>query len=204
MAQFSQGKEARQGRAEAEGRRAPQDGTQGAASPLAQAYFDEGLQFMYAFGTAMALASFREAERHDPDCAMCVWGQAWALSPYLNGGMSPQAEGEARAAIGRAAALAERGASPVERALIDAFRVRYAEEPTEAPAEEAPAEEPAEAPAEEAPAEEPAEASEEEAPSEEPAEASEEAAPSEESAEASAEEAPVEAAVEEAGEESKE
>ncbi len=41
------------------------------SSDMAQAYFNEGLQFMYAFGPSSALLSFREAQRHDPNCAMC-------------------------------------------------------------------------------------------------------------------------------------
>ncbi len=71
-------------------------------SDMAQAYFNEGLQFMYAFGPSSALLSFREAQKHDPNCAMCYWGEAWALSPYLNGEMRPAAEKEAYAAIRRA------------------------------------------------------------------------------------------------------
>ena len=100
-------------------------------SDMAQAYFNEGLQFMYAFGPSSAVRSFREAQKHDPNCAMCFWGEAWALSPYLNGRMNLESESKAYAAIQVARDLSERRASEVERALIEAFTVRYAESPTE-------------------------------------------------------------------------
>ncbi len=97
-------------------------------SDRAQAYFDEGMLFMYAFGTSAAARSFRAAQREDPNCAICWWGEAWALSPYLNGGMGPGDERKAYAAHRRAAELAST-ASDVERALIDAFAVRFEAEP---------------------------------------------------------------------------
>lgn len=100
-------------------------------SDTAQLYFNEGMQFMYAFGLASARRSFQEAQRYDPDCAMCFWGEAWGWSPHLNGGMSPDMERRAFAALQKARAL--RGhANARERAIIDAFAVRYAETPTAA------------------------------------------------------------------------
>ena len=35
----------------------------------------------YAFGRPEAVSSFRVALEEDPDCAMCAWGEAWALGP---------------------------------------------------------------------------------------------------------------------------
>lgn len=98
-------------------------------SPRAQAYFDQGLQLIYAFSLPQAIASFEEAQRHDPGCAMCWYGEAWARGPYLNGGMREANAAEAFEAIQRASALAEEegGATGVERALIDAMSVRYTE-----------------------------------------------------------------------------
>src|SRR5690242_19918657 len=43
----------------------------------AQAYFNQGFQLMYAFDQAGAVRSFREAERRDPECAICFWAEAW-------------------------------------------------------------------------------------------------------------------------------
>src|SRR5690606_2714085 len=58
------------------------------ASRRAQAYFDQGARLMFAYAPGEARRSFAEARRLDPKCAMCWWGEAWTLGPYLNGGMS--------------------------------------------------------------------------------------------------------------------
>lgn len=47
-------------------------------SPKAQKYFDQGLVFYYGFDNERAKASFEEAARQDPECAMCYWGIALA------------------------------------------------------------------------------------------------------------------------------
>ncbi|TVR84968.1 MAG: hypothetical protein EA405_00160, partial [Rhodospirillales bacterium] len=49
------------------------------ASERAQAYFDQGLRLAYGFARSDAARSFRAAQSHDPGCAMCYWGEAWAL-----------------------------------------------------------------------------------------------------------------------------
>ena len=98
-------------------------------SRRAQAYFDQGLRLMYAFDTDLALRSFREAQRHDPDCAMCHWGEAWALSPYLNGRMGPEDEARAHEAVSRASDLVAEDGTAAERDLIAASRVRFAADP---------------------------------------------------------------------------
>ena len=102
-------------------------------SPAAQAYYRQGMQLMYAFTLPAALASFEEAQRQDPECAMCYFGEAWARGPFLNGRMQAQNAPEAFEAIQRALDLAEEtGATPVERALIEAMSLRYTEEEDEA------------------------------------------------------------------------
>ncbi|MCH7890053.1 MAG: hypothetical protein IH921_00980, partial [Gemmatimonadetes bacterium] len=53
----------------------------------AQAFFDQGIQLMYAFTLMDAARSFREAQLLDPNCAMCYFGEAWAWGPYMNGPM---------------------------------------------------------------------------------------------------------------------
>ena len=75
-------------------------------NPEAQAYFDQGFQLMYAFGKLDAARSFREAEKRDPDCAICYWGEAWAWGSYLNGPMQPFEAPYAWAAIQKALKLA--------------------------------------------------------------------------------------------------
>ncbi|SVC03108.1 uncharacterized protein METZ01_LOCUS255962, partial [marine metagenome] len=52
--------------------------------PLAQAYFDQGIQMVYAFTFPVAIRSFEEAQRQDPNCAMCYWGEAQARGPFIN------------------------------------------------------------------------------------------------------------------------
>lgn len=92
----------------------------------AQAYFDQGFQMMYSFAKAEAVRSFREAWARDPACAICYWGEAWAWGSYLNAPMNGQEAPHAYTASRKALSLRSR-ATAVERALIDAMAVRYAE-----------------------------------------------------------------------------
>jgi tetratricopeptide (TPR) repeat protein len=94
----------------------------------AQAWFDQGFRLMYAFGKEDAVRSFREAWKHDPDCAICYWGEAWAWGSYLNGPMRPPEAPHAYAALRKAMALAADGHGTArERDYIDALSVRYVE-----------------------------------------------------------------------------
>ncbi len=92
--------------------------------PEAQAYFDQGFQLMYAFAKYEAVRSFREAQRHDPECAICYWGEAWAWGAYLNFPMSADEAPYAYAAIQKALELREH-ASAREQVYIDVLSVRY-------------------------------------------------------------------------------
>lgn len=92
----------------------------------AQAYFNQGFRLMYAYARAEAGRSFREAERRDPDCAICFWGESWAWSPYLSESRTAEHDARAYAAIQKARAVLDR-ASPVEKALIDAMSARFTE-----------------------------------------------------------------------------
>ncbi|HXE58449.1 MAG TPA: hypothetical protein VNK43_10655, partial [Gemmatimonadales bacterium] len=94
----------------------------------AQAYFNQGLRLYYAFNHAEAIRAFREAQRRDPDCAMCFWGEALAWGPNINAAMDSAAGVAAYAAVQRAVALEGR-ASTLERALIQALATRYAPVP---------------------------------------------------------------------------
>ena len=99
------------------------------SSDTAQRYFNEGLQFMYAFGVASARRSFREAQKHDPNCAMCFWGEAWGWAPHLTGGMGPEQERRAYEALEKARGLL-RHATDRERALIETFATRFSANPS--------------------------------------------------------------------------
>lgn len=90
----------------------------------AQAYFDQGLRMLHGFNHAEAARAFKEAQRLDPTCAMCFWGEAFALGPNINAPMDP-ALNDAAFAAARAAFAKADGASEKERALIDAMVLRY-------------------------------------------------------------------------------
>jgi tetratricopeptide (TPR) repeat protein len=96
--------------------------------PEAQAYFDQGLRLYYAFNHQEAVRSFREAQRLDPECAMCWWGEALAWGPNINLPMD-SASGVAAWEALQEAEDRRMHAAPEERALIDALGGRYAEVP---------------------------------------------------------------------------
>src|SRR5215470_5151773 len=93
-------------------------------SPLAQRYFDQGLRLAYGFNHAEARRAFRTAKKHDPDCAMCAWGEALVLGPNINAPMEADAVAPAMAAVGKAQERAP-SASAREQALIKAVAERY-------------------------------------------------------------------------------
>lgn len=99
------------------------------ASAEAQRYYDQGITLAWAFNHEEARRSFRAAQELDPTCAMCFWGEAFALGPNINDGMHDDAVAPAFAAISRARDLMG-GASPRERALIVALAERYAPDGT--------------------------------------------------------------------------
>jgi hypothetical protein len=57
----------------------------------AQRYFNQGMGFAYGFNHAAAIASFREAQKLDPECAMCFWGESLAYGPNINAPLTPDA-----------------------------------------------------------------------------------------------------------------
>jgi tetratricopeptide (TPR) repeat protein len=101
--------------------------------PQAQTYFDQGLILTYGFNHDEARRAFREAQRRDPDCAMCFWGEALVLGPNINMPFPEEAVAPAYAAAQKAQALAASNTkNPVtarERALITALATRYSSDP---------------------------------------------------------------------------
>lgn len=94
----------------------------------ARQQFLQGLRWANAFNHAAAIQSFRAAQAADPDCAMCLWGESWALGPNINAPMNP--DDNARALETARAALARSdGAGPTEQALINALQTRYSDAP---------------------------------------------------------------------------
>jgi len=97
-------------------------------SPRAQTYFNQGLRLSFAFNHAEAQRAFQTAQKLDPDCAACFWGEALILGPNINVPMAPEANAPAVAALARAVALKDR-AGAKERALIEALEKRYSADP---------------------------------------------------------------------------
>jgi len=100
--------------------------------PMAQAYFDQGLRFTYAFNHAEAVRSFQTAQQLDPSCALCAWGEAYALGPNINAPMAPDVVPQVLAAMDRAQQLAG-NSSQREQALIAALAQRYGEDAASRP-----------------------------------------------------------------------
>lgn len=100
----------------------------GTASPEAQAYFDQGYRLAWGFNHAEAVRAFRAAQEIDPNCAMCFWGEAWALGPHINYPMDADAIPRAIAVLDQGRRAAAQGA-PEQAALIDALSRRYSADP---------------------------------------------------------------------------
>jgi tetratricopeptide (TPR) repeat protein len=98
------------------------------SSALAQKYFDQGLRLAFAFNHAEARRAFRTAQKHDPDCAMCYWGEALVLGPNINAPMGASAMAPAITAVRAAQERANR-ATAREQALVEALTKRYPEAP---------------------------------------------------------------------------
>src|SRR5258708_1710485 len=94
----------------------------------AQTFFDQGLRLAYAFNHGEAQRAFRTAQKLDPDCAMCFWGEALVLGPNINLPIHAHPVPPAYAAAQKANALAGK-ASPREQALIRALATRYGSHP---------------------------------------------------------------------------
>ncbi len=98
--------------------------------PGAERYFNQGMVLSFGFNHAEAIRSFRAAQKLDPSCAMCFWGEALATGPNINvtskgkAIMSPADRLAAHTAAQKAVSL-KANATDVERALIDAQAARY-------------------------------------------------------------------------------
>jgi tetratricopeptide (TPR) repeat protein len=99
--------------------------------PDAQLWFDRGLNWLYGYNHAEAIACFRKALEHDPDCGMAYWGISYAYGPNYNLPWhlyDPAGKAAALAAAHdamREALARVDGASQVEQALIRALPARY-------------------------------------------------------------------------------
>ncbi|RZJ05455.1 MAG: hypothetical protein EON89_03845 [Brevundimonas sp.] len=95
------------------------------ANPEAQAWFNHGVRLRWAFEHKESVRAFRKARLLDPTCAMCAWGEAWALGPNLNGGGNDDESLTAALKAARDARRMARRATPMQRQMIDALVQRY-------------------------------------------------------------------------------
>jgi hypothetical protein len=94
--------------------------------PLASRAFDAGLTAHYAYRHSEAVRMFREAQRLDPRCVMCLVGEAIALGPAIDARMSPESDAESRSAIRKAMQLVPYGEDGFgESAWVRAVATRY-------------------------------------------------------------------------------
>jgi tetratricopeptide (TPR) repeat protein len=95
------------------------------ANPKAQAFFDNGMQLAHAFAHKAAIEAMTEAVRLDPQCAMCLWGQAWASGPTINYNKTEDEITELAGMADKAADLAKANGTERERQMIHALQLRY-------------------------------------------------------------------------------
>lgn len=100
----------------------------GTRDAAAQAWFDQGMRWAFAFNHAEAQRAFQAAQKADPKLAMAWWGEALVLGPNINAPMMPEAAAPALAALAKAVELAP-GAPAKDRALIAALQQRYSADP---------------------------------------------------------------------------
>lgn len=104
--------------------------------PGAQRYFDQGMMLAFGFNHAEAIRSFKAAQKLDPTCAMCFWGEALATGPNINvtakgkAVMSKDEQLAAFKALEEAVSLTN-GLPDIERDLIKALTKRYSPQPVD-------------------------------------------------------------------------
>ena len=92
----------------------------------AQAAFDQGLLWSFAFNHDEAERAFRESARLDPSFALAWWGVALVNGPHINNPSLDEAHAKIAWEALAEAKLRIPAAVPVERALIAALSARYA------------------------------------------------------------------------------
>lgn len=97
------------------------------SNPEAQKFFDQGLNFMYAFNHDEAVRAFRRAAELDPDCAMAHWGISLSVGKNYNFPFFPPEKAKAAWKALESARAKEKAESEANRALIEALADRYAD-----------------------------------------------------------------------------
>ena len=91
-------------------------------SPQAQAWFNYGIKLFHAFYHADNKVAFDKAVAADPNCAMCLWGQALSRGPTQNFDVNAT---ETKAALEIATKARAAAQGPFETAVTQAMVKRY-------------------------------------------------------------------------------
>jgi tetratricopeptide (TPR) repeat protein len=97
------------------------------SNPEAQKFFDQGLNFMYAFNHDEAVRAFRRAAELDPDCAMAHWGISLSMGKNYNYPLFPPEKAKAAWKALESARAKAKAESEANRALVEALAARYAD-----------------------------------------------------------------------------
>jgi tetratricopeptide (TPR) repeat protein len=97
------------------------------SNPEVQRFFDQGLNFMYAFNHDEAVRAFRRAAELDPDCAMAYWGIALSMGKNYNFPLFPPEKAKAAWKALESARAKAKAESEANRALVEALASRYAD-----------------------------------------------------------------------------
>lgn len=90
----------------------------------AKAWFAQGVRLFWSFDETEAIRAFEYAQKLDPNCAMCAWGEAWARGPTINYPVDEAGRVKALAAADRAEKLSGK-LGERDKGLITAMRARY-------------------------------------------------------------------------------
>jgi len=91
-----------------------------AATPEAQAWFDQGLNLLHDFWEYESMKAFEQGVRVDPNCAMCWWGLAQAEQAR-----DKKLESYVKQALDKASELKAKVSEP-ERLYIEAAQIEFA------------------------------------------------------------------------------
>lgn len=101
------------------------------SSADAQLWFDRGLLWAYSFNHGEAERCFEKAAEHDTNCAVALWGIAYAAGPNYNKAWRFFDPVDRKASVEKVTSILERAskvagqATPVEQALIKAIGARF-------------------------------------------------------------------------------
>lgn len=94
----------------------------------AQAFFDQGLTFYYAFNDGDAIRSFRRAAELDPTLAMAHWGVALAAYPRGTGGGNPADKERMKTARDAIKVAMSMSSPPADRSYIEALSKLFSDD----------------------------------------------------------------------------